>query len=229
MSQEDAVAGDKQKLADLTRMSALDRDLNDNGIAMVQLLQSCQVTVECRLGQCRAQGSLHQVYGGAMTFHAGPNAHALGNHMLCPAAKTGALTVMQEEMQEGKRLVAGWDGELQELRGQAELTEGCGAELEVQESIAAKEEEVSVAHMIACMVSAGNAGRKMRWLEATRICPDMQVRMLEAKLSAARGLAQQKEAAAQLLSLPRPSMRSQRTLLRSSAPWRPPWSPAQKL
>ena len=104
-------------------------------------------------------------------------------------------------MQEGKRLVAGWDGELQELRGQAELTEGCGAELEVQESIAAKEEEVSVAHMIACMVSAGNAGRKMRWLEATRICPDMQVRMLEAKLSAARGLAQQKEAAAQLLSL----------------------------
>lgn len=54
------MAGDKKKLAALTRMSALERELFDSGSTMVKLLRSCSAAVQCKLSQCHAQRSLHQ-------------------------------------------------------------------------------------------------------------------------------------------------------------------------
>ena len=182
-------------------MSVLERELYDSGSAMIQLLRSCQAAVQRKLGQCRAQRSLCQVC-------------ALTSPLLCSTCfgkehestqqllKCVASLVTQEEMEEGQKQVAAWDGELQELGGQGSETEGHGAELELQESMAAKEEEVGVVTVLHVYnitwetLPISDAGE-------VSSCADMQVRMLGAKLAAAEGLAQQKEAAAQQLSLAR--------------------------
>ena len=54
------MAGDKKKLASLTRMSALDRELVDNDSTMVALLCGCKAAVQRKLSQCHSQRSLHQ-------------------------------------------------------------------------------------------------------------------------------------------------------------------------
>ncbi len=54
------MAGDKKKLAALTRMSALERELFDSSSAMAELLRGCVAAAQRKLSQCHAQRSLRQ-------------------------------------------------------------------------------------------------------------------------------------------------------------------------
>ena len=61
-----------------------------------------------------------------------------------PTCNVGAVLLMQAEVEEGRKLLAAWDGELHQLAGRAGQTEGSSAEMGLQERMAAKEEEVSI-------------------------------------------------------------------------------------
>jgi hypothetical protein len=53
-----------------------------------------------------------------------------------------SVVSLQEDVEAGQKLIAAWESELQGLAGPTGQSDGSGSELQLQESIAAKEEEV---------------------------------------------------------------------------------------
>ena len=61
LTQEDAIVGDKKRLAALTRMSGVEREMFANGSAMAQLLHGCRAALQRKLEELAAQRSRHEV------------------------------------------------------------------------------------------------------------------------------------------------------------------------
>lgn len=61
LSQEKAIEGDKRKLAALSRLSGVEREMFDTGTAMAQLLHGCRAALQRKLEGVSAQRSRHEV------------------------------------------------------------------------------------------------------------------------------------------------------------------------
>ena len=78
ITQEDAIVGDKKKLAALSRVSGVERELFGTGTAMAQLLRGCRAALQRKLEVLAAQRTRHEVpdnqglCSGAITFKSAP-------------------------------------------------------------------------------------------------------------------------------------------------------------